>query len=281
MAGDRAAAAQAALVKIAKKLKKNNVAVDVVAFGSEGEDANTEKLEAFREAVNSGDSHMVSVPAGTVLSDMLFSSPIFQVEGGAGYGAPAGEGAGAGPGEGYDFGVDPNLDPELALALRVSMEEERARQSAATAAATEDAGAAGAALHSVLQPLAHTVCLELAVGPGAGHRLSVSTCALLQQRWLLFQKLPKACIDPSPYICVLGPSSAALLVGHLSCTGCGSRQRRHVCGRRASHMLAAPSLFAQNAKEARSNVAAYVPVWLLLNRPRQAQGACSSCMSQL
>ena len=68
------------LVRIAKKLKKNNVAVDVVAFGSEGEDANTEKLEAFREAVNSGDnSHLVTVPAGTVLSDMLFSSPIFQV----------------------------------------------------------------------------------------------------------------------------------------------------------------------------------------------------------
>lgn len=68
------------LVRIAKKLKKNNVAVDVVAFGSEGEDANAEKLEAFREAVNSGDnSHLVTVPAGTVLSDMLFSSPIFQV----------------------------------------------------------------------------------------------------------------------------------------------------------------------------------------------------------
>ena len=68
------------LVRIAKKLKKNNVAVDVVAFGSEGKDANAEKLEAFREAVNSGDnSHLVTVPAGTVLSDMLFSSPIFQV----------------------------------------------------------------------------------------------------------------------------------------------------------------------------------------------------------
>ncbi|KAK9822233.1 hypothetical protein WJX81_002953 [Elliptochloris bilobata] len=135
---------KATLVKIAKKLKKNNVAVDVVAFGSEGEEANTEKLEAFREAVNSGDnSHLVTVPAGTVLSDMLFSSPIFQVEGGAGYGAPAGGAEGGGVSGGYDFGVDPNLDPELALALRVSMEEERARQSAAAAATIEDAGAAG------------------------------------------------------------------------------------------------------------------------------------------
>ena len=50
---------QESLVKIAKKLKKNNVAVDIVSFGSEEE--NTEKLDAFLEAVNSGDnSHLVS-----------------------------------------------------------------------------------------------------------------------------------------------------------------------------------------------------------------------------
>ncbi len=49
---------QESLVKIAKKLKKNNVAVDIVSFGSEEE--NTEKLDAFLEAVNSGDnSHLV------------------------------------------------------------------------------------------------------------------------------------------------------------------------------------------------------------------------------
>ena len=50
---------QESLVKIAKKLKKNNVAVDIVSFGSEED--NTEKLDAFLEAVNSGDnSHLVS-----------------------------------------------------------------------------------------------------------------------------------------------------------------------------------------------------------------------------
>ncbi len=65
------------LVRVGRKLKKNNVAVDVVAFGSE--DTNGEKLECFIEAVNSGDnSHLVTVPAGTILSDMLFGSPIFQ-----------------------------------------------------------------------------------------------------------------------------------------------------------------------------------------------------------
>ena len=68
---------QAKLVRIAKKLKKNNVAVDIVSFGSA--DENEEKLEAFLAAVNSGDnSHLVTVPAGTVLADSLFGSPIFQ-----------------------------------------------------------------------------------------------------------------------------------------------------------------------------------------------------------
>ncbi|KAG7673779.1 hypothetical protein Ndes2526B_g02751 [Nannochloris sp. 'desiccata'] len=145
-----------ALVKIAKKLKKNNVAVDIVSFGSEEE--NAEKLEAFHGAVNSnGNSHLVTVPPGTILSDMLFSTPIFMEEGADGGGEEGG--APAAPRtnivDGFDYGelgVDPNLDPELALALRVSIEEERARQAAATAAA----GGSGA------------VAVEGGAGPEAG-----------------------------------------------------------------------------------------------------------------
>ncbi len=38
------------LISMGKKLKKNNVAVDLVNFGEEAE--NTEKLEAFVNAVN-------------------------------------------------------------------------------------------------------------------------------------------------------------------------------------------------------------------------------------
>ncbi|KAJ3082854.1 hypothetical protein HDU99_001386 [Rhizoclosmatium hyalinum] len=113
------------LVKLGKKLKKNNIAVDIVNFGEDQE--NTAKLEAFINAVNSSDnSHLVTVPPGPhVLSDILISSPILADEDGA---PPAGFSAGGAGG--FEFGVDPSLDPELALALRISMEEERARQEA-------------------------------------------------------------------------------------------------------------------------------------------------------
>ncbi|KAJ1514655.1 hypothetical protein HMI54_013780 [Coelomomyces lativittatus] len=107
------------LVQLAKKLKKNNIAVDIINFG---EDAlNTPKLEAFLSAINTSDtSHLVTVPPGpTILSDALLSSSIVTGEDGVFPGAGA-----------FEFGVDPTLDPELALALRISMEEERARQAA-------------------------------------------------------------------------------------------------------------------------------------------------------
>jgi len=46
-----------AMVKLAKKLKKNNIAVDVVSFGDdEGRDANEGVLKAFVENVNSSDN---------------------------------------------------------------------------------------------------------------------------------------------------------------------------------------------------------------------------------
>ncbi|KAI7848465.1 hypothetical protein BDC45DRAFT_523263 [Circinella umbellata] len=115
------------LVRLAKKLKKNNVAVDIINFGEEAE--NNAKLEAFINNVNSGDnSHLVTIPPGPhILSDMLISTPIVAGEDGA----PSGFGSSGG--DSYEFGVDPNLDPELALALRISMEEEKARQEAEAA----------------------------------------------------------------------------------------------------------------------------------------------------
>ncbi|KAH9530024.1 Pros54p [Dermatophagoides farinae] len=106
------------LIKIAKKLKKEKVNVDIVNFGEEI--SNTDKLYAFIKVLEGTSSHMVTVPSGSLLSDALFSSPVILGEDGSGA-------AGLG-GTGFEFGIDPNEDPELALALRVSMEEQRQRQ---------------------------------------------------------------------------------------------------------------------------------------------------------
>jgi len=116
------------LVRLGKRLKKNNIAVDVVNFGEET--SNTEKLEALIAAVNNSDnSHLITIPPGPhILSDILVTSPIITGDGG---GMPITSGGGAGSSGGdFNYGVDPNMDPELALALKVSMEEERARQEA-------------------------------------------------------------------------------------------------------------------------------------------------------
>ena len=150
-----------ALSKVGKKLRRNNVAVDIVAFGGAEQEGNLEKLRALHKAVDlNGNSHFLEVsPDAGALCDCLLGSPVFHggdepggAAGGSGFAAAAAASAaaaaaGGGPqGDFSEFGVDPNLDPELAMVLRVSMEEERARQEAAARAAREggDAGAGGA-----------------------------------------------------------------------------------------------------------------------------------------
>jgi 26S proteasome regulatory subunit N10 len=154
-----------ALAKVGRQLKKNNVAIDVVAMGELL--SNEEKLRELVDAANGRSEdggertcHLVTIPAGVLPSDVLASSPI--VHGGSGGSAfAASAAAGAAAGGGGDFGgsgggggggggfgdyggVDPNMDPELAMALRVSMEEERTRQERVAAATTEqEAGAGG------------------------------------------------------------------------------------------------------------------------------------------
>lgn len=123
------------MVKAGKLLKKNNVAIDIVAMGELVD--NEGKLKDLVDAANGSSDgertcHLVTIPAGVLPSDVLVSSPI--VHGGAaGAGVVGNAAGGAVSGDGGDAfadfgGVDPNMDPELAMALRVSMEEERARQ---------------------------------------------------------------------------------------------------------------------------------------------------------
>lgn len=161
----------AALVKLGKKMKKNNVAIDIISFGTDTSDplaflslpsssssteesavpeTNESKLLALHEAVNSSDnSHFLAVEPGPhLLSERIMNSAILRGD--------AGEDDGMGGGGGGDeYGVDPNLDPELALALRMSLEEERARQASSTAA-TSGTPHLGAALPTVDESIPST-----------------------------------------------------------------------------------------------------------------------------
>ncbi|KZF23750.1 26S proteasome regulatory subunit S5A, multiubiquitin chain binding protein, partial [Xylona heveae TC161] len=116
------------LVKLAKKMKKNNISIDFIAFG-ELDDEITKKLEAFNENVKGGDgSHLAIIPPGpNLLSDSIVTTPILGGDGMGGAGMGGAEGGEGGASQ-FEFGVDPSMDPELALALRMSFEEEKARQ---------------------------------------------------------------------------------------------------------------------------------------------------------
>ncbi|CCW72252.1 unnamed protein product [Phytomonas sp. Hart1] len=108
------------LETLAKKLRKEDVAVDIVSFGVE---ENVPLLESFVQKVSRNDnSRLLSVPKDANLTDVLMGSTIFHDE--EIFSPERGGGASVG------FGVDPNVDPELAMALRLSLEEEEQRQAA-------------------------------------------------------------------------------------------------------------------------------------------------------
>tara|TARA_B100000085_G_scaffold73238_1_gene65699 strand:+ start:130 stop:1116 length:987 start_codon:yes stop_codon:yes gene_type:complete len=127
------------LAAVGKKLRKCNVAVDVVSFGDV--ETNREKLEAFMASVNkNNNSNLVVVEPGANLSDVLCGTAVFNQDGpagGSGFAAAAAaaqsQAAMQGFGDMGDMG-DMGDDPALMMALRISLEEERARQEAAAAA---------------------------------------------------------------------------------------------------------------------------------------------------
>lgn len=131
---------------VGMRLKKNNVAIDIVNFAHPD---NVSRLQTLVSAANQGSEdapscHFLDVPAGvTHITDVLITSPILQSEdmmhGGDG-------GAAAGGGELAALGIDPNMDPELAEAIRLSMQEANEAQAAnAEPAPNQEAAGAGAA----------------------------------------------------------------------------------------------------------------------------------------
>jgi 26S proteasome regulatory subunit N10 len=127
------------MVKLAKKLKKNNVAVDFIAFGDGIEEGPSNVLRTFSETASSSENsyaidltsypaptsyvwsrHYIAVPPGQILiSDALISSAVLAADRGLpdelmGDAGPSGQGEGGGATQ-FEFGVDPSLDPELAM----------------------------------------------------------------------------------------------------------------------------------------------------------------------
>jgi 26S proteasome regulatory subunit N10 len=120
------------LIKLAKKMKKSGISIDIIAFGELSDDT-TKKLQAFSDNVQSAEgSYLATIPpSANLLSDSLITTPILGGDGTSNAGGESGSGGGGGGpsgGNDFEFGVDPSVDPELALALRMSFEEEKARQ---------------------------------------------------------------------------------------------------------------------------------------------------------
>ncbi|WWC67306.1 uncharacterized protein I206_101214 [Kwoniella pini CBS 10737] len=135
------------LNKLGKKLRKNNVLIDLITFGEEGRE-NDDKLSGLIEGVGGEESHLVSIPPGPqFLSDVILSSPIlFDGEGII----PGASGSGGEGGfSGVEDGIDPNMDPELAMAIRMSLQE-------AQEAAARSNPPATTASSSTEQPLINT-----------------------------------------------------------------------------------------------------------------------------
>ncbi|VDK50653.1 unnamed protein product [Anisakis simplex] len=150
------------LTKLAKKLKKEKVQVDVVCFG-EADSENSEIMGQFVETLNgregSNGSNLVVVSSGCTLTEALLSSPVCRGEDGAA--APVVTTGGGG----FEFGIDPEDDPDLALALRVSLEEQRQRQQ--QEAVTGGGGGAAETTDTTQQPMDTSAPDIMTMDPGA------------------------------------------------------------------------------------------------------------------
>ena len=115
------------LLKVGRKLKKCNVAIDIVSFGRCTD--NERKLDSLLSMVNKNEnSHLIKVPQGQSIADTLIATHIFNSAGsnaGSGFAAAA---ATANVNTMGGTGIDLGEDPALMLALRASLEEEQIRQ---------------------------------------------------------------------------------------------------------------------------------------------------------
>eukprot|EP00008_Paramoeba_atlantica_P012060 CAMPEP_0201492292 /NCGR_PEP_ID=MMETSP0151_2-20130828/32569_1 /ASSEMBLY_ACC=CAM_ASM_000257 /TAXON_ID=200890 /ORGANISM="Paramoeba atlantica, Strain 621/1 / CCAP 1560/9" /LENGTH=407 /DNA_ID=CAMNT_0047879027 /DNA_START=52 /DNA_END=1275 /DNA_ORIENTATION=+ len=103
------------VMRLGKKLRKEEIALDLVNIGNEN---NISLLSNLVQHVSKeNNSHFLHVPAPENISGSFTNSEVFPLSGGASMQIDESIG-----------GVDPNVDPELAMVLRMSAEEERKRQ---------------------------------------------------------------------------------------------------------------------------------------------------------
>jgi 26S proteasome regulatory subunit N10 len=111
------------MVQTAKKLKKYNIAVDIISFGNV--DENREHLQQFYNNVNNANNSSVQeVPVGFNIMDVLFSSAIFN-EGG--YDVPVenvAQNTGSNQGARSGGGMS-QFERDMHLAIQQSLEEEK------------------------------------------------------------------------------------------------------------------------------------------------------------
>ena len=106
------------LILIGKKLKKYNVAVDIISFGHVEE--NREALNAFlKEVNNSNNSSILEVPLGSYIMDALLSSSIMGGDG-------MNQAMGVEPGQGnvqQNMGGISQFERDMNLAMQMSLQE--------------------------------------------------------------------------------------------------------------------------------------------------------------
>lgn len=125
---------------LGKRLKRNNVGIDIINFAHPD---NVPKLEALIQcANNSENSHFMDVPMGVaMITDVLITSPILQGNDyDAGADVPMANAGAAGANANIADpvasrfaeygGFNPDMDPEMAMAMKISMDEARANQKA-------------------------------------------------------------------------------------------------------------------------------------------------------
>lgn len=136
----------ASMEKLAKRLRKDEVAIDLVAYGCE---ESLPVLEKFISVVSkNNNSHLVVVPEGRSVCDVVLSSAVI-------YGSdPIPENAAGGPSAYDPYSALEQTDPELAMVLRMSAEEERRRQAALASGSANAAAAAAPSNPPEAQPAA-------------------------------------------------------------------------------------------------------------------------------